>query len=293
MLTAPTKIQRFWSKYWLLLPALSIYFVFLVYPLIYSLIVSLYNWDRISAEKTFIGLGNYIQFFTDPMSLLILKNNLLWMVFTLIFPTSIGLILAIVLDKQIRGRIIFRSIFYLPAILPMVSVGLIWAWIYNPFFGVINALLRAVGLASWAHGWLAEAGTALSAVMITSLWKNVGLPMILFLAGLQSIPKELYEAAQIDGTNRFQSFRYITIPSLRETFIIVFSLLVVSGLKVFDLIYVMTWGGPGRKTQVLATWMYFNTFIYHHAGYGSAIAWIMTIVILLIAFPYIKIMSKK
>jgi raffinose/stachyose/melibiose transport system permease protein len=113
------------------------------------------------------------------------------------------------------------------------------------------------------------------------------------LAGLQSIPKELYEAAQIDGANRFQNFRYITIPSLRETFIIVFSLLVVNGLQVFDLIYVMTWGGPGRKTQVLATWMYFNTFIYHHAGYGSAIAWIMTIVILLITFPYIKIMSKK
>lgn len=121
------KIQRFWSKYWLLLPALCIYLVFLVYPLIYSFIVSLYNWDGVSAEKTFIALGNYVQFFTDPMSLLILKNNLLWMIFTLIFPTSIGLLLAIVLDKQIRGRIILRSIFYLPAILPMVSVGLIWA----------------------------------------------------------------------------------------------------------------------------------------------------------------------
>jgi raffinose/stachyose/melibiose transport system permease protein len=103
----------------------------------------------------------------------------------------------------------------------------------------------------------------------------------------------MYEAAKIDGAGAFQCFRYITIPSLRETFVIVISLLVVNGLKIFDLVYVMTWGGPGRKTQVLATWMYFNTFIYHNAGYGSAIAWIMTIVIMLIAFPYIRIMSKK
>lgn len=287
------RVLRFWEKYWLLLPALLIYIVFMIYPMISSLIVSLYKWDGVSAERTFIGLNNYIHFFQDPMSRLVLRNNLLWMVFTLIFPTSIGLGLAIVLDKKIPGKLIFRSIFYLPAILPMVAVGLIWAWIYNPFFGVVNTFLKAVGLASWTHGWLAETGTALPSVMVTSAWKNVGLPMILFLAGLQSIPTELYEAAKIDGAGRFQSFRYITLPSLKETFVIVISLLVVNGLKVFDLIYVMTWGGPGRKTQVLATWMYFNTFIYHNAGYGSAIAWIMTIVIMLIAFPYIRIMSKK
>jgi raffinose/stachyose/melibiose transport system permease protein len=241
----------------------------------------------------FVGLKHYGEFFKSPMSRLVLRNNLVWMVFTLIFPTSIGLGLAIVLDKNIPGKLIFRSIFYLPAILPMVAVGMIWAWIYNPFFGVVNTFLKMVGLASWTHGWLAEAETALPSVMVTSAWKNVGFPMILFLAGLQSIPREMYEAAKIDGASAFQCFRYITIPSLRETFVIVISLLVVNGLKIFDLVYVMTWGGPGRKTQVLATWMYFNTFIYHNAGYGSAIAWIMTILIMLIAFPYIRIMARK
>ena len=293
MLTTRAKLQRFWSKYWLLFPALCIYVIFLIYPMVDSLVVSLHKWDGVSAERVFVGLNHYGEFFKDPMSRLVLRNNLLWMVFTLIFPTSIGLGLAIVLDKNIPGKLLFRSIFYLPAILPMVAVGLIWAWIYNPFFGVVNTFLKAVGLASWTHGWLSEAETALPSVMVTSAWKNVGLPMILFLAGLQSIPREMYEAAKIDGAGAFQCFRYITIPSLRETFVIVISLLVVSGLKIFDLVYVMTWGGPGRKTQVLATWMYFNTFIYHNAGYGSAIAWIMTIVIMLIAFPYIRLMSKK
>ena len=293
MLITRGKLQQFASKYWLLLPALCIYLVFLIYPMIDSFIVSLHKWDGVSAERVFMGLSHYIEFFKSPMSRLVLRNNLLWIAFTLVFPTGIGLLLAIILDKKLPGRVVFRSIFYLPAILPMVSVGLIWAWIYNPFFGVINTFFRGVGLPSLAHGWLAETETALPAVMITSLWRNVGLPMILFLAGLQSIPRELYEAAEIDGAGRLQSFRYITIPSLQETFVIVFSLLVVNGLKVFDLIYVMTWGGPGRKTQVLATWMYFNTFIYHNAGYGSAIAWVMTIVIMLIAFPYIRVMSRK
>jgi raffinose/stachyose/melibiose transport system permease protein len=258
-----------------------------------SLVASLQEWDGVSAERAFIGLNNYINFFKDPMSRLVLKNNLLWMVFTLIFPMSIGLGLALVLDKKLPGKTLFRSIFYLPAILPMISVGLIWAWIYNPFFGALNTFLKMIGLASWTHGWLAETETALPAVMVTAVWKNVGLPMILFLAGLQGIPRELYEAAQIDGANSFQCFKHITIPSLRETFVIVMSLLIVSSLTVFDLIYVMTWGGPGRQTQVLATWMYFNTFIYHNAGYGSAIAWIMTFATMLIAFPYIRIMSKR
>jgi raffinose/stachyose/melibiose transport system permease protein len=293
MLTMRVKFRQWWSKYWLLLPALCIYLIFLIYPMGDSLWVSFKKWDGVSAEKTFIGLQNYITFFKDPISRLVLKNNLLWTVFTLIFPMSLGLLLAMVLDKQLPAKNLFRSIFYLPAILPMISVGLIWAWIYNPFFGALNVFLKWIGLGKLAHGWLADSATALPAVMVTAIWRNVGMPMILFLAGLQSIPRELYEAAQIDGANRLQSFRYITLPSLRETFVIVMSLLIVSSLTVFDLIYVMTWGGPGRQTQVLATWMYFNTFIYHNAGYGSAIAWIMTFATILITFPYIRIMSRK
>lgn len=286
-------IRIFWGRYWFLLPALAIYVVFMIYPMIDSFIVSLYQWDGLSPEWTFIGLTNYIEFFKDTVSLLVFKNTLIWTGFSLLVPVSLGLVLAVALNKAMPGRIAFRSIFYSPAILPLVSVGIIWAWIYNPMFGAVNEFLTLIGLPSLTHGWLAEPQTALYSVIVTAIWQSAGFPMLLFLAGLQGIPKELYEAAEIDGAGKFQCFGYITIPSLRETFIIVISLIVFNSLKVFDLVYIMTWGGPGYTTQVLGTWMYFNTFLYHHAGYGSAIAWIMTFIALLITFPYIRIMSRR
>lgn len=286
-------IRIFLGRYWFLLPALAIYVMFMIYPMIDSFIVSLYRWDGLSPNWTFIGLTNYIEFFKDTVSLLVFKNTLIWTGFSLLVPVSLGLVLAVALNKAMPGRIAFRSIFYSPAILPLVSVGIIWAWIYNPMFGAVNEFLTLIGLPSLTHGWLAEPQTALYSVIVTVIWQSAGFPMLLFLAGLQGIPKELYEAAEIDGAGKFQCFGYITIPSLRETFIIVISLIVFNSLKVFDLVYIMTWGGPGYTTQVLGTWMYFNTFLYHHAGYGSAIAWIMTFIALLITFPYIRIMSRR
>ncbi len=286
-------IRIFFGRYWFLLPALTIYVVFMIYPMINSFIVSLYKWDGLSPDWRFIGLTNYIEFFRDPVSLLVFKNTLIWTIFSLLVPVSLGLVLAVALNRAMPGRIAFRSIFYSPAILPLVSVGIIWPWIYNPMFGAVNEFLTLIGLPSLTHGWLAEPQTALYSVIVTAIWQSAGFPMLLFLAGLQGIPKELYEAAEIDGAGRFQCFRHITIPLLREAFIIVVSLIVFNSLKVFDLVYIMTWGGPGYTTQVLGTWMYFNTFLYHHAGYGSAIAWIMTFIALLITFPYIRIMSRK
>lgn len=286
-------IRRFFSKYWLLFPALIIYVVFLFYPMIFSLVVSFYDWDGLSPTKSFVGLGNYARFFTDPTSLLVLRNNFFWTVLTLAVPTVLGLCLAVLLNANIKARILFRSLFYSPAVLPLVAVGLVWSWIYNPMFGVVNNLLRTLGLGHMTRLWLADPKIALYSVIVTGIWQGTGFPMLLFLAGLQGIPRELYEAASIDGASEFQSFWYITLPSLRETFVIVISLLIVNSLKVFDLIYVMTWGGPGRSTQVLGTWMYFNTFVYHRAGFGSGIAWIMTFLSLIIVYPYIRIMSRR
>jgi raffinose/stachyose/melibiose transport system permease protein len=281
------------KRYWFLLPALVIYGVFMIYPMLHSVAISLHEWNGLAPDMTFVGLQNYVDFFQDPVSYRVLKNNVVWISFSLIFPVTLGLLLAVAVNQNIRGKTLFRSIFYSPAVLPMISVGIIWAWIYNPMFGALNAALRDLGLHSWTRGWLADPKTALYAVIATGIWKGTGFPMILFLAGLQDIPQELYESAQIDGAARFQVFRHITIPLLRETFIIVISLVVVDSLKVFDLVYSMTWGGPGRATQVLATWMYFNTFMYNKAGYGSAIAWVMTAISLIIVFPYIKVMSRR
>jgi len=287
------QMRRFLSRYWLLFPALAFYGVFLVYPMIFSFIVSLYRWDGLSPAKVFIGLRNYVRFFSDPTSLLVLKNNLTWMAFMLSIPVALGLILAVILNEKIPGRTFFRAAFYSPAVLPLVAVGIIWSWIYNPTFGAVNSFFRIIGLPHLARNWLSDPGVALYSVILTGIWQGTGFPMLLFLAGLQTIPKELYEAADIDGATGLQKFFYITIPSLRETFVVVISLLMIGSLKVFDLIYVMTWGGPGNFTQVLSTWMYFNTFVYHKAGFGSAIAWITAATSLGVAYPYIRIMSRR
>lgn len=287
------KVKRFFSAYWLLFPALGIYVVFMFYPMLFSLFLSFYHWDGLSPSRKFVSFQNYISFFSDPASLLALKNNLVWMGFMLTIPVGLGLLLAVILNEQIPGRTIFRTIFYSPWVLPLVAVGIIWAWIYNPTFGAINTFFRLIGLPNLARPWLSDPKVAFYSVVLTGIWQSTGFPMLLFLAGLQTIPKELYEAAAIDGASRFQNFWYITLPSLRETFVIVTSLLMISSLKVFDLIYIMTWGGPGKLTQVLSTWMYFNTFVFHKAGFGSAIAWIITAASLGVAYPYVRVMSRR
>lgn len=282
-------------RYWFLIPALIFYGIFVIYPVFWSFYISLTNWDGLSSKYDFVGLRNYIDFFKDPVSLLALINNVKIMIFELIFPIGIGLGLALFLNRNMNSMLktVLRAMFYSPSILPLVGVALIWAWMYNPVFGVVNEILRYIGLGNLARGWLSDPKTALYAVIVTMIWQSVGLPMILFLAALQEIPQELIEAAKVDGASYFQSLRFVTLPLLREAFIIVISLTIINSLRTFDLIYNMTWGGPGRATQVLATWMYFNTFVYYKAGYGSAIAIILSILSMIVAIPYIHIMSRR
>jgi raffinose/stachyose/melibiose transport system permease protein len=281
------------TSYLFLLPALTIYLIFLVYPIFNSLWVSLHEWDGLSPDWRFIGLENYRRLFLeDTVALLALRNNVIWVAFKLLVPTVLGLLLAVALNRAIVGRTVLRAIFYAPGVLPLVAVGIIWAWIYNPNFGFLNEILKLIGLGSLARGWLSDYSTAFAAVMITSVWYGTGFPMVLYLAGLQGIPTEQYEAAKIDGANALQTFRYITIPGLRETHVIVVTLAVINSFRTFDIVYSMTNGGPGRETQVLALWMYQNTFQYSHAGYGSALAWAIALISLVVTIPYVRRMSK-
>jgi raffinose/stachyose/melibiose transport system permease protein len=287
--------RRLWriTPYLFLAPALIWYLFFLVYPMYQSLAISFMDWDGLSADIRFIGLENYrMIFFSDDTARLALRNNILWTLGTLLIPTTIGLLLAVALDRKLRGRTIFRAIFYGPAVLPLVAVGMIWAWMYNPQFGFLNVFLRDIGLDQFARGWLSLYETALPATFVTAIWGGVGFAMVLYLAALQAIPGEQYEAAKMDGANGRQLFWKITLPWLREANVIVFSLAVINSFKTFDLIYTMTYGGPGRSTQVLGTWMYFQSFQYYHAGYGAAIAWVIAAITLIMAIPYIQRMSR-
>jgi len=288
------RLQSRLTPYLFLLPALVWYLIFLGYPMLFSLIISFTNWDGLSNQMSYIGLANYRSiFFEDEISRLALKNNILWTIGTLLIPSVIGLLLAVALNQRLAGRTFFRTIFYGPGILPLVASGMIWAWLYNPQFGVINEVLKEIGLGHLARGWLSTFETALPATFVTAIWGGIGFPMILYLAALQGIPAEQYEAARIDGANGLHLFRYITLPWLREAHVIVLSLAVINSFKTFDLIYTMTYGGPGRSTQVLGTWMYFNAFQYYHAGFGAALAWVIAIITLTVAIPYIRHMSRS
>jgi len=284
-----------WLLPWAFLaPALTIYVVVVVYPMAYSAYLSFFKWDGVSPTKQFVGSQNYISLLlTDQVFWIALRNNAIWLVAALLLPTSIGLGLAVLLNRKFRGSNIFRSVFYFPAILSLAVVGLIWNWIYLPDIGLINQILGVLGLKALQHNWLADPNFALYAVMLAAAWNAAGLPMLLFLAGLQTINPEDLEAAQVDGAGPLRRFLLITFPLLRETTLIVLAITAINSLKVYDIIYAMTYGGPANKTQVLSTWMYFLTYNYNSVGQGTAIAVILFLLTLIFAIPYIRMMGRS
>ncbi len=276
-----------------LLPALAIYLSVIVGPALYSLYLSLFNWNGVAATKIFVGLGNYLNLITsDAVFLIAIKNNILWTVLSLVLTITTALCLAMILNQNFRGRTVFRGIFYFPYILSGIVVALMWSWIYHPQLGFLNSLLDSIGLHRLQKGWLSEPGIAFFAVFVAALWQAVGAPMVLFLAGLQTIPKEMYESTKIDGASSWQTFAYVTIPLLKETFVIVVATTLISSMKVFDIIFAMTGGGPAQSTQTLTTWMYMQTFTFANIGTGTAISWILVVVVMLIAVPYVLYMSR-
>lgn len=277
-----------------LAPALVIYSVVVVYPMLYSAYLSFFRWDGVAPKKTFVGFQNYITLLThNEVFWIALKNNAIWLVAALLVPTSIGLGLALALNSRFRGSHIFRSIFYFPAVLSLAVVGLIWTWIYHPDLGLANQLLDAVGLKLLKRNWLSDPQIAIYPVILAATWNAVGLPMLLFLAGLQTIPPELHEAAKVEGAAPLQRFWHVTFPLLRETTLIVLAITSINALKAYDIIYAMTNGGPANRTQLLSTWMYFLTYNYNEVGLGTAIAVVLFSLTLIFAIPYIRMMTRK
>ncbi|MEV0718473.1 sugar ABC transporter permease [Asanoa sp. NPDC050611] len=275
------------------LPALLVYIAFLVYPAFSSLFFSFTDWDGLSPGYEVVGLDNYRAMLSDDVVVKAALNNLIWTVVTIVVPIVLGLALAVALDGKVRGKPVLRMLFYTPGVLPLVSVASIWGWLYNPDYGAVNEFLRTVGLGGLAQPWLGQDSTALAAVMVPAVWLRTGFPMLLYLAALQSIPREQYEAATVDGATRAQRFWRITMPNLRPAHYIVLALSLIDSFKVFDLIYATTYGGPGTATQVMGTWMYFNVFQYYQAGYGTAIAVVITLVAVAVSIPYVLSQTRE
>lgn len=276
---------RYQAKYALwgylfLLPWLVGLIVFIVGPMIASLYLSLTEYDILSAP-TFVGLANYHQaFFSDPQFWPSILRTLEYGVLTVPLGLLGSLLLAILLNRQIRGIGAFRTFFFLPSLTPTAALALLWIWLFDPNFGVVNEVLRAVGLPG--PGWFASPQWALPAVALTTLWASWGgSTMLIFLAGLQGVDRSLLEAADIDGAGRWRKFWSVTLPLISPTMFFNFILGMIAALQVFTVAYVATEGGPNYATWFYALHLYNQAFKYFQMGYGSALAWLFVLILLI------------
>ncbi len=279
------------SPYLFMLPAFVIYLSVIIFPVFYSLWISLQGGTGIANMK-FVGLANYAQLVKDPVFWISFRHTIIWLVLTVVLTTTVALALAVLLNKEFLGRTFFRAFFYFPSVISAVAVGIIWRWIYNPQLGFINQFSAALGL-GFKQTWISQPNTALIALFIASLWQAIGQPMILFIAGLQGVSPEVLEAADIDGASAVQKFFQITCPLMKDTFIMVISTLLIAGMKVYDVVKALTDGGPNNATQVLASYMYNQVFAYNNIGYGTAIAIVMVLMMLVVIVPYLSFTANK
>lgn len=280
------------GAYFFLLPAAIIYLSVIVVPVFYSFYISLFKWNGIGA-KEFVGIKNYLSLFgQDKVFLIAIKNNLIWIALTIFITMSVSLGFAVILNKKFAGRTFFRGFFYFPCVIAPIAVSIIWRWIYNPNIGFINQFFQAIGI-EFKQNWISDPKVSLYAIFLAALWQAIGQPMILFLAGLQAVSPDVLEAATIDGADGMKKFFLITVPLLKETFVIVLATLIVAAMKVYDVVQGLTGGGPNNATQMLSTYMYSQTFQYNNVGMGTAIACIMVIIMMVVIVPYIMFTAKE
>lgn len=275
-----------------LFPALLIYVIFGIVPIIQSFYYSVMDWDGMT-EMTFIGLDNFKKIFSDPIFWNSAKNNIYVVMASVLGQIPIALFIAILLNRKIKGAKLFRTIGFMPVVLSTVVIALTWNLIYDSQTGLLNNILDAVGLGTFAQNWLGNPNLAMVAVCITIIWQFVGIYLIIFLAALQNVPKEIQESAQIDGATEWVMTWKITIPMIWDTIIVAVILCISGSLRTFDLIYVMTHGGPSHSTDVMALYMYDNTFQNIQYGYGNAVAVVIFFFSLALIFIITRLMGKK
>jgi raffinose/stachyose/melibiose transport system permease protein len=288
--------QRRQQAYYAILfifPGLAVYLIFMVYPFLNTIYLSFTNWNGVAETKDWVGLSNYARMFGDGVVLKAFFNNVIWVILGTIVPVVIGLFLALILWSGAYGSLLFRTLFFLPFILPLVVVGIVWQWLYNPMFGPINNILSSVGLGQLSRGWLGEPNTALYAVLVAGIWGTFGFVVVVLLAALQNVDVSTVEAAMLDGANWFQRARHIIIPQIGPQLTLVTSITLIGGFSVFDLIFVMTGGGPGHASEVLATYTYKEAFEQNQAGYGSTLAVLITLLSLVSAVVFVRLRERQ
>jgi raffinose/stachyose/melibiose transport system permease protein len=289
----PLRRQQAYYGALFVVPGLLIYAVFMLFPFFATIYLSFTNWNGVSPERDFVGLANYARMFGDATAIKAFINNVIWVVIGTIAPVVLGLFEALLVwTGSQRGSLFFRTLFFLPFVLPLVVVGIVWQWIYHPLFGVLNSVLDAVGLDSLSRGWLADPHAALYAVLIAAIWGATGFCFLILHAALQNVDISTVEASMIDGANWFQRARNVIIPQIAPQLTMVTAVTLIGGFAVFDIIFVMTGGGPGNASEVLATYTYKTAFQQNQAGYGSALAMLITLLSLVSAIVFVRLRER-
>jgi len=286
-------MRKLWLPAAFLLPAVAIMLAFMFIPMVSAILLSFQSWNGLTSS-TWVGLGNYRDLLQDPLFLNAFEHTALFVVVTVLFQTVIPLLVAVLLFKGVRGSVFFRTVYFMPTVISLAVSGLLWSIIYDPTNGVLNIVLGKLGLQSLEKPWLADTGTVLPSIMVVSIWQSLGFYLLIFYAGLQGIPRDIYEAASTDGANAWQRFRHVTIPLLAPVITVVVVLNTINGLKAFDQIWVMTAGGPTHASDTLGTYLYYTAFgAYGSAnpqlGYASAIGVLILVLSAVISIVQIRI----
>jgi raffinose/stachyose/melibiose transport system permease protein len=282
-----------WEPYLYLLPGFLVFTLFVVVPVIGTVAVSLTEWNGIAwVQAAFIGIDNYVTAMTDSLFWGAFWNNLLLIPYFVILPAVLGLLpAAIVHQLKVRGAQGFQAGLFLPYIMPGVLIGVVWRWLLNPVFGPVNAGLERVGLP--APTWLGDFNLALPTVGLIGAWAAYGFCFVIFLAGMQKIQGDLYEAARLDGANPVQEFFAVTLPGLRREIAVVLSVNLINALRAFDVIRATTDGGPGRETEVVAIYMIDTAFGAKQVGYGAAIAVLLAVTTLILSLLVLRLFGER
>ena len=289
-INTPRRVQDYLTIFLFLLPAFVLFLLFIIYPIFRAVYYSLFNWNGLGPATVFVGLNNFKQILTDQVFIKAVMNCLLIVILSITIQLPLALMLAIMVGRDLPGRAFFRAIFFLPYVISEVIAAIIWMSLLNPDpeRGLINALLILIPGVQ-AQNFLGDINQVMACVFIVLTWKYFGLHMLLYMAGLQNIPKEIEEAAMIDGANRWQTIRNVTVPLLGSTIRTTILLSVLGSLTQFNLIWIMTRGGPVNASEVMATYMYRYAFIRFQLGYGSAVALVMLAICLVFSVAYLRL----
>jgi len=277
--------------YLYLLPTFLFLAVFTHYPILKTFYLSLFRWNLATPRKEFVGLRNYLQAWSTPLFWQVLGNNVLFAALTIPASLTLGLALALLINRKIRGLGLYRAALFYPTVIPMAAAAMIWLWILTPSYGLVNYYGRALGLPD-LH-WLGHSTFALPALALVGIWKRLGYYMVIFLAGLQVIPEHLYEAARLEGAGAWQRFWRITFPLLSPTTFFVGLMAVIDSFQAIDQVYLMTQGGPGNHTNLFIFYIYQHAFRFFDLGYASAVSGVLFLILLALTMLAFRVLGRR